>query len=901
MRAELFPRTVIAMQVAAVLLLAVTASGCKTEKDPDQPTILGIPSAAAYLGVEYYYNFGAYGGEDILDYTLTNAPSWLALEDTSNKARQGIIMRGVPGLSGGGRGDADLGKLTGINLVTTDGQMSGAQPFDIEVKYNALSLEVDTFIEGASPTIPDTRRERCALPDLDTPGEHSFTVNTYDGSGGVSGTRDLTLPTRSVFAKILLEQPSVTRVAVAFELTSDYDASSCDPGVTAPHQRCDHSKANVGDAIPGQDIVALGSDSDPLLEDLPYLAYEADETGIYTGGVVTFEPGISECYIRLEVVDDSFAEPAETAHLTLTEVRSGLAGLGETNGGVSTTLVIDDNEPKVSLETTAGGTRDALNVGGSRTYVARLTGEREGAVYAKLKHSEDSSAQIGSEFSTTLPGDKLVFMDGEDEITFTINVTDSTSYSNAGSNDRFILLGLDTPFQLGRENYARAAGEDMLRVSINELTSPLVTNSGNGFVATDVAVGHAGRMFVAGYNSSDNDRVLVRLFDQKGALLQELDVSAPTDQLSKPAPVVSVAKREVTKNNTKSDRFELVVAYSTGKAVAGTTELGGMDVVSSLYWYNEASNGGEYVEAWTTRTGTSEDDIVRWAGLNSASGFVVIAGETGGEWPGQISGGGSDSFLQRIDSLADGNGFIPKLAWTLQVGSSADDQVAGGDAEGVSPLLFGSARGAVNGESSLGGEDAYFYTAASGDGNLTLKQRGTDADEHITSGVLEGSTLWLLGSGSNEYTVTQDVEDNLSLVSTPSSSASGFVLGYTTSGDLVRAFNLNDEGDASQEQFSAMTGFAGDLIAAGNASGDFTGDAVASSSAILARMSLMSEPEPDAESNVFRNQWRYQLNVGDSEVTRLANYRDDEVVALTRQSSAWVILLFSPEGVLLTP
>lgn len=55
----------------------------------------GAPPTTAYLGgVEYYYNWGgAYGGESILDYSLTNAPSWLALEDTSNKARQGIIMR----------------------------------------------------------------------------------------------------------------------------------------------------------------------------------------------------------------------------------------------------------------------------------------------------------------------------------------------------------------------------------------------------------------------------------------------------------------------------------------------------------------------------------------------------------------------------------------------------------------------------------------------------------------------------------------------------------------------------------------------------------------------------------------------------------------------------------------
>lgn len=912
MRAELFPRTVIAMQVAAVMLLAVTASGCKTEKDPDQPTILGIPSATAYLGVEYYYNFGAYGGEDILDYTLTNAPSWLALEDTSNKARQGIIMRGVPGLSGGARGDADLGKLTGINLVSTDGQMAGAQPFDIEVKYNVLSLEAETFTEGVSPTIPDTRRERCELPDLETQGEHSFTTNTYDDDGNVSGTTDLTLPTRAVFAKVILDKPSVTRVAVAFELTSDYDASSCDPTFTADHQRCDHSQANAGDAIPGQDIVALGSASDPLLEPLPYLAYEADSTGVYTGGVVTFEPGITECYIRLEVIDDSFPEPTEAARLSLTEVRSGLAGLGQTNSGVRTTLVIDDNEPTVTLETINGGTRDTLNVGDSRTYVARLTGEREGTIRAKLGHSEDSSAKLGTDFSTTLANDELEFLEGTDEVEFTVTVADSSTYSNLGMDDRFILLGLNKSFQLGRENYARAAKDEMLRVSINELTSILTIGAENSFVATDMAVGHAGRIFVTGYDSQDNDRVLVGIFSQKGDFLQQLNVSAAGDQLTTPEPVINLAKRQVTKNNIKSDRFELVVAYSTDAEANGTTGLGGMDVVSSLYWHDETSNAGEYVEAWTTRTGTAGDDVVRWAGINSASGFVVLAGETDGEWPGQTSAGGVDSFLQRIDSMADGNSFNPELAWTRQAGSSANDEVAGGGADGISPLLFGSAQGAVNGEPSLGGQDVYFYATASGNGSLTVNQRGTDANERIASGVVDGGNLWFLGNGSNEYTATQvegDEEDSVVLTSEPTSSESGFILGYSSSGEVLQAFNLNDKRDSSKEQFVALTGFAGDLVAAGVSDGDFAGNAGSSGTAIITRVSLVPEAEqdeepdaePDVKPTVPRIEWQGQLVLDNSEITKLANYRDDEIVALTRLGLYWSILLFSPEGVLLTP
>lgn len=189
-----------------------------------------------------------------------------------------------------------------------------------------------------------------------------------------------------------------------------------------------------------------------------------------------------------------------------------------------------------------------------------------------------------------------------------------------------------------------------------------------------------------------------------------------------------------------------------------------------------------------------------------------------------------------------------------------------------------------------------------------MNQRGTQAGEHVTDGVLAGSTLWLLGNSSSKYTVTQveneDEEASLSLTSTSTTSESGFVLGYTTSGEFVRAFNLNDEGDASQEQFAALTGFFGDLVAAGSSNGDFTGNAGTSGvgrSVVLERMSLVPEPGSDAENSVFQNEWRYQLSVGDSEITRLANYRDDEIVALTRKGSAWELLLFSPEGELLTP
>jgi hypothetical protein len=914
MGADFYSRIHPVRQLVVLVLLSFGLSGCKTEKDPDQPTILGVPPVFAYLGVEYSYNFGAYGGEDILDYSLTNAPSWLALEDTSNKARQGIIMRGVPGLTGGSRGEADLGKTEGINLVTTDGRMAGAQPFDIDVKYNVMSLDAEPFTEGESPEIPASNREQCALPDLETEGEHSFTVNLYNEDGSVSGTRDLTLPTRRVYVKVVLDQPSVTRVAVAFELMSDYDASSCDVGFSPPHQNCDHSASNAGDAILGKDIVGLGSNSSmPQDEtgesDFDYIEYELDEQGFYTRGVITLEPGITECYLPLEVVEDSFPEPVESLRLALTEVRSGLAGLGSGNGGVVTNLSIQDNEPVLSLETVKGGGRDTLNVGDVREYVARLSGDRDRDIFAKLSHTEDSTARLDSEFvierleeGNWVENDELVFPEGTDEVPFRIRVP-AGSYANPAFSDRFILLGINENFQAGREDYARAESDNLIRVSLNELTSPLVLNNGDGFVAKDIAMGHDGRLFVAGYDSQDNDRVLVRIFDQRGAQLQQVAISSAGDSLIAPDPVINVVQRKVTQGGTKVDRFEFVVAYSTDQAVEGTTALGGQDVVTSLYWFDSAINGGDYIQTWAIRTGTEADDQVRWAGINRDTGYVVLAGETDGVFDQQQASGGIDSFLQRIDTELDGNTQQPAVAWTRQAGSAADDSVAGGTTQSISPGLFGSAAGSVEGAPVIGGIDAFFFNASSAASELSVNQVGTAGDEPVSGGLFQGSTLWLIGASDGLYSVLEQDEEEPELERESLSSTAGFLLGYSSSGIVSRAFSLNDDNDQADETLQGLTAFDGDIVVSGKTNGDFASEDLVSGleQGIVARVSLVPEVETEDEESGFRNDWRYQLAVDNSAILDLENYRDDEIVALSRIGNDWYVLLFSPEGQLLTP
>lgn len=904
------------------MLLPVLLAACKTEKDPDDPTILGVPPATAYLGVEYYYNFGAYGGEGILDYSLTNAPSWLALEDISNKARQGIIIRGVPGLTGGERGAGDLGTTRNINLVTTDGRMAGVQPFDINVKENNLSLSAEVFTEGKAGAAKQGVGEHCELPDLENSGEHNYDINLYDDSGVYLGTEARTSETYPVLVRVMLERPSVTRVQVAWELRSGFDPLACDPTIVAPHQRCEHSRQNTGDAIIDRDVIAWGSGSGNSLPAPDYLTYQADEQGRYTRGVITIEPGIRECYIRLEVVEDSVPEPSEVLELALTEVRSGLAGLGGSSKGVRTSVIIDDNEPKVALKTVMGGDRDVINVGSGQEYLAVLSKPAEITYRARIGRAVSSVAQPGADYlieiqdvatGTWLAGDIVEFPAGQVTARFRVSVP-AASYSNPSDNDKAIELAVDDAYQAGRENFA-GSDASLLRIGINELTTRLLVGGEGVFIPSDLAVGHDGRVFVAGYNPAAANQAEIHVYSQKGEGLGVLTSTAPVDPLA--GPVLDYSERRVKEGDQEVLRRELVLVYGTRGTLAGSTNAGGVDSVVSLFRYDPAS-AELYPNVWSQQAGTAGDDIPRWGAADSF-GNIFVTGETTGQWPGETQRGGRDSYVQRIDSVDTGTGPAPVIAWTRQAGSALEDTVAGGATFANSGLVFGSTAGTLEGQPTAGMTDLYLYSAFNADSDLTVYQRGSDADDLISSGVYSGGTLWLLGNGDGRYEMARDegvADDSEPFLSRdPLQSTAGFLLGYSTTGGLVAALTLNDmsgETDIADEHYSSLVAFDGDVVVGGlldNAAG-------------LARTGVPPQPEaspevpeeettgedaPPESTDTAENSpivlWYQWLGVEGTAIQALANYRDDEITSLvtidTTGGRFWELLIFSGEGRLL--
>lgn len=899
----------------ALLLILLTASlaACKTEQKPDAPSVLGRPAPIAYLGAEYYYNFGGDGGEGILEYSLSNAPPWLALEDTSNKARQGIVMRGVPGVSGGNRGTTDLGNYTNITLVANDGRRSGQQSFDIQVRENRLSLDSNPFVEGVSfePPAKAGQEGVCESPGLNGLGSHTFSVNTYDDDGEVDGTEELTLPTNPVYVRVLLDRPSVTEVKVAFQLESDYNPEACDPGdFQSPHQRCDFSNINRERAILGRDIVALGSNSENTLLVPDYLVYQKDEQGFLTQGVITLAPGKTECYIRLEVIDDNFAEPTKFFRIALTEVRNGLAALGPNQTPVRQGLRIEDNAPTVRFETLAGFTSDAINAQSVETYLAVLSEPREQAEYrVRLGRGSASTAIFGTGEDyfievevdgSWVSGDELVFPPDVDEVTFRVTAENQVVRDGL-LNDKLAVITVNERYQDGRAFYAMGAGQ-ALQLHINEFTQPLILPE--EFVATDMLVGESGRIFVVGYGASDR-LIAFSVFERDGSPMADMEhvTIAHATLAEGMLPKAAFMIRDVDiGNNQTMTRRELVIAWSTDAALSGFSNAGSSDVAVAKF----RRDGSEalYGELWMMQSGTEGEDLVRAVALDRG-GNVFVAGETTGAWPQRIHRGGTDSFLQRIDTQATAEGPVGVIAWTQQVGSAMDEQVSGLGLISSGGLVIGNTRGRLGDDPQLGGVDMFFYSASTADNVANLRQVGTAVDDVMQQGAYIDGRLWLLGNAQASYQreliETQGATQDAFLSSKVLNSQAGFLLNYRTPAVLEGALTLNDTDDHFHQFFSRLTAFDGDLIVGGRTQGLFSpeGSQSGAHQAIYARVAASGDDDGLMEL------WRLQRDEADSDVAALGSYRNAKIIALVsfgpESNRRYRLEVLNGEGKLMNP
>jgi len=315
--------------------------------------------------------------------------------------------------------------------------------------------------------------------------------------------------------------------------------------------------------------------------------------------------------------------------------------------------------------------------------------------------------------------------------------------------------------------------------------------------ATDVAVDASGNVYVAGYtggalpgqSSLGSDDAFIRKYDGSGNELWTKQFGTSTYDYAESVAVDASGN--------------IYVAGETLGVLPGQTSSGGIDAFVRKY-------DGSGSEIWTKQFGTSTYVSI-WRVAVDASGNVYVAGETKGALPGQTSSGDWDVFVRKYDG--SGNEL-----WTKQFGTSDNDYAPGVavDASG-NVYAAGYTGGALPGQSSPGGGDA-FVRKYDGSGNeLWTRQFGTsdydyaesvavDASGNVyvaglTSGVLprqtssgggdafvrkydgSGSELWTMQFGTSTYDEAYDVAvdtfDNVYVAG----QTYGALPGQTSSGD----------------------------------------------------------------------------------------------------------------------
>jgi uncharacterized protein (UPF0548 family) len=166
-------------------------------------------------------------------------------------------------------------------------------------------------------------------------------------------------------------------------------------------------------------------------------------------------------------------------------------------------------------------------------------------------------------------------------------------------------------------------------------------------------------------------------------------------------------------------------------------------------------------ELWTKQFGTMDPDSAL-AVFGDTSG-IYVAGSTYGTFSGQVSSGDLDIFIKKFDP--DGNEI-----WTKQFGSSNADYVYSitGDDSGI--YMAGATRGNLTGQVSEGGSDAIIIKLDHNGKEIWSKQFGTSSTDFIYDIALDQSAIYVAGTtygtlvrqtsagGSDAFIIKYDTE-----------------------------------------------------------------------------------------------------------------------------------------------
>lgn len=835
-----------ALSLIGTLLL----SGCgDTSQSPEDPRILGVPPQVAYLGVDYSYNFGATGGDNLLNYSLVNNPSWLALDATTNKARKGIVLRGVPGVTGGGSGEDDLGEYDRIRITTNDGNLLGDTAFSIEVRRNALEVAETTLTEGQAnePNMEKDSEEICEIPDMDVTREITVDHDNLilgDGENYGPASRDYT--TRRSLIRVNLAQPSVKPVTVRFRVSDDQDPDICEDSDTP----CEYQGSNRDRAIFGEDLLLNGNASNYQGGGFPeppeYIEYISEgETG--ATGLLNFEAGQTTCFIPVWVHGDDLAEETEYFNVELEQVTEGIASLSGEGAVASQRVNIEDETPTVSLEHDTLVLSDGIG----QTVTATLshpndTGE---TLYASLEAVDEEGESADNDFAE-LPRE-IAFARGEDEVSFDLT-------AEAGNNEPLEEevvreLRFDRDFQFGRDG-AAGTTETSSDTYINEWTTDVAASLdlNRPFDIESLVTGALGGVYVAGVDDSGEVGLqsINRLSDAS-PLADDQDVVAlgevNNSGIDWPAPTRGTIELAFVGESSGTDNAPDITRH-LGLAYAVDTDpaTGFASLFRSRISTQDDGSGGTE----TVRSDSSEELLWRIDSLGSNWNQQALAVDTGESlYAAGLGDGGDPIRMTRIDTEEDedtGNTSANPV-WTENLAAGNESTIAGlftGSNSGT--LLVGDTWGQVDSDTLVGGRD-FFLLGRDNDGSINEQsQFGIEEDDRVKLADSSGDRLWLAGESAYLY----ETNDSGGIEQAGDAEAAPFVLTADRTGSVQGVLHPNElEDESGIETIQALTVSGNTLIFGGQGS---------DGNAYL--MAVRYSSTEDEDENPIRKRWRVDID-----------------------------------------
>lgn len=610
---------------------------------------------------------------------------------------------------------------------------------------------------------------------------------------------------------------------------------------------------------------------------------------------------MTNCFIRLEVVDDDFAERSENAAVRLTEVLSGLATLDRDGANRRAAIQIQDNEPSATISPS----QSMINEGRSRTFKVKLDDakDRTDPVRVGITRSnanggtalaDDYRLSAAAEFvAPESPADQkslvLVFPVGTDEIDIRVDALRNTNLSNDPTeNDPFrqddlLLLVGDVSSQFGRKDYARTDNLS-LQILINEWLGERIAGSdADGFTPTSIASGDTGGLFLVGHRGGI---VELHVYNRFGAIDQTFSWE-PEGGLPG-VPQVAYSQREININTDVVLRREIAVGFETAAQIEGASGTN----IELVVLRREATEPA-YQSMWRAVVGSSGNDALSGVRMDAANN-VYIGGTTDGTWAGSTTGnrGGRDVFMARVDNTNEG----AALAWAQMAGSTLDDQAA---ALGVSSTGYTTVVGSTPGQMGSvveGGLDVFHATTRlEGSFNFVV-QAGTAQDDLVRGGDLAGESIWLFGDGLGDFTVDSSFRIAPEKVR---DSRDGFLVAYDLNQGIRFSQMVSDKTGEGEERLFAFVGNTREAVIAGDTTGAFESEDVpaAGRDAILARYA--------ADGNALKEEWRRQWSsLADERIVQLASFYNGKLFALVEviegAARRFDIRVVSPQGDLLS-